>query len=464
MAFIDGTVVTIALPTMGKNLHFGLVGEQWVILSYGLMLAALYLPAGALGDRYGRRRIFVIGTVGFALASALCGAAPDLTVLIVGRVLQGVAGGLLTPTSLGLLRATWGRDSSAAIGHWSAWTTLATVIGPAGGGSLVQWVSWRWIFFINLPVAVAAAGFALAAGQQDEEKDAAGRLDLVGSALAGASFAALTFGFVQAGARGFGDPFVILALVGGIVLLAAFVFAERRIANPLLPLELFRNRNLSVAGLETFLVYGALYASGFLISLYLQALHYRPLVVALLGLPSSLMLIVGAAWGGRLADRRGPRLPLAAGPAVLAGGLVLYLLVHPGSSWALVLPGAFVFGIGLCGIVAPITNIVMVSAPDRLAGLAAGVSTTVARVGGLFAVAIASLIATSAFHGHEAAKGKTPFAKGEPPVLQRASEDAFRAGMLLAAGLAIAGAGVGLAGLSDREAKAAAADSSSLPT
>jgi EmrB/QacA subfamily drug resistance transporter len=458
MAFIDGTVVTVALPTMGRDLRFGLVGEQWVLLSYGLLLAGLYLPAGALADRYGRRRIFVIGTAGFAAASALCGVAPDLPVLIVGRVLQGIAGGLLTPTSLGLLRATWGRDSGAAIGHWSAWTTLATLIGPSGGGALVQWVSWRWIFFINLPVAVLATTFALAAGRQEEERDAAGSLDVVGSVLAAASFAALTFGFVEAGTGGFADPVVIAALAGGVVLLAAFVVAEQRIAAPLLPLDLFRSRNLSVASLETFLVYGALYASGFLISLYLQALHYRPVTVGLLGLPSSLMLVAGAAWGGRLADRRGPRLPLTAGPVVLAVGLALYLLVRPGSSWALVLPGAIVFGIGLCGIVAPITNIVMVSAPDRLAALAAGVSTTVARVGGLFAVAIASLVAASVFHGHAAAKGKTPFEKNEPPALQRASEDAFQAGMLLAAGLAAAGAAVGLAGLSDAEARAAAGD------
>ena len=206
-------------------------------------------------------------------------------------------------------------------------------------------------------------------------------------------------------------------------------------------------------------MYGALYASGFLVSLYLQAVHYTPLQVALLALPTSLVLVAGAAWGGRISDRRGPRLPLTLGPVVLAAGLLLYLLVRPGSSWALIALAAFVFGLGLCGIVAPITNAVLQSAPDRLSGLAAGVSTTVARVGGMFAIAIAALLASSAFHGHAAARGKTPFGKNEPPVLQQASKDAFRLGTLFAVGLALAGAVVGFVGLSDDDARAEAARS-----
>lgn len=444
LAFVDATALTIALPTMASRLGFGLTGQEWVVLAYGLLLAALYLPAGALADRFGRRFVFVVGAVGFALASALCGAAPDLPVLLAGRVLQGVAGGLLTPTSLGLLRATWGAESGVAIGHWSGWTTLATVVGPTGGGALVEWVSWRWIFFVNLPLAVAAAALALAAVPQEEERERGGSLDLLGAALAALGFAVLTFGLVEAGSRGFGDWLVVAALVGGVALLGAFVLVETRVADPLLPLGLFRSRTVSVASLETFVVYGALSASGFLISLYLQALDYRPAVVGALGLPSSLILVVGAARGGRLADRRGPRLPLVAGPVVLAGGLLLYLLVRPGSSWVLVLPGAVLVGIGLCGIVAPITNVVMVSVPDRLAGLAAGLSTTVARLGGLLAVALVGLVASSVFHGRGAATEKAVFAQGEPPALQCASADAFRAGMLVAAGLALAGAAIGL--------------------
>jgi EmrB/QacA subfamily drug resistance transporter len=463
MAFVDGTVVNLALPWIQRDLHTGLSGVEWIVLAYGLMLAMLYLPGGALADRFGRRRIFLIGTIGFALASVLCGAAPDEAVLIVGRVLQGVAGGLLTPTSLGLLRATYGRDSGWAIGLWSSWTTLATLAGPPLGGALVQWASWRWIFFLNLPLAAAAAARVLAAGEQVEEPETSGRLDVLGSGIAAAALGALTFGLVEAGTRGFRDVLVVSMLAAGIVLLGVFVLVESRIANPLLPLDLFRHRNISAASIETFLVYGALYASGFLLSLYLQAIHYSPLTVALVGLPTGLILFAGAAWGGRISDRRGPRLPLTIGPVVLAAGLVLYLLVRPGSSWAVVLPGAVLFGVGLCGIVAPITNAVMQAAPDRLSGLAAGVSTTVARVGGLFAIAVAGLLMTHVFHGHAAARGKVPLAKNEPPVLQHASEDAFRVGMLFAAGLALAGAAVGLAGLSDAQARTAGEDAS-LPT
>jgi MFS family permease len=474
MAFVDATVVNVALPVIERDFDAGLAGEQWIVLSYSLMLASLYLVGGALGDRFGRRRVFVIGTVGFALASAVCGAAPGQEVLIVGRVLQGVAGGLLTPTSLGLLRATYGRDSGRAIGHWSAWTGIATVAGPPAGGALVEWVSWRWIFFINLPLAAAAALLTFAAsaaeqssparlrrqqpehgaGEQAEERETSGRLDLLGAGLAAVAFAGLTFGLVDAGRRGFGDARVLATLAGGLAVLGLFVVVERRVASPLLPPDLLRRRNFAAGNLETLLVYGTLYASSFVLVLYLQAIGFSAFAVGLLTAPTSVVLLLGAAWGGRLADTRGPRLPLTLGPLVLAGGLLLYFLVRPGSSWALVLPGSIVFGIGLCGIVAPITSVVLQAVPERHSGLAAGVSVTVARVGGLVAVAVAGLVAAQVFRGHAGTKGAVPLARNEPPRLQHASEDAFRAGILLSVGLALAGATVGLAGLSDAEARA----------
>ena len=237
----------------------------------------------------------------------------------------------------------------------------------------------------------------------------------------------------------------------GLAVLAAFVAVERRIVHPLLPPDLIRRRNFAAGNAETFLVYGALYASTFLLVLYLQALGRSAFVVGLLTAPISLVLLVGAAWGGRLADRRGPRLPLAVGPIVLSAGLLLLFLVRPGSGWGLVLPGVLVFGIGLCGIVAPITSVVLQAAPERHSGLAAGVSVTVARVGGLFAIAVAGLVAASVFHGHAGAKGEVPLARNEPPSLQAASRDAFRAGLLLSVGLALAGSLVALAGISDAD-------------
>ncbi len=282
-------------------------------------------------------------------------------------------------------------------------------------------------------------------------------LDLGGSALSALSFGAITFALVEAGRRGLGDLRVLSVLGAGVLALGLFVVFERLVAHPLLPGSLVRRRNFAVGNLETLLVYGALYGSTFLLVLYLQALGHSAFVAGVLSAPISVVLLLGAAAGGRLADRRGPRLPLTVGPLVLAASMPLLFLLRPGSSWALVLPGVLVFGVGLCGIVAPITNVVLQAAPQQQSGLAAGVSVTVARVGGLVAVAVVGLVAAQVFHGHEGTRGAVPLARNEPERLQDASADAFRVGLLVCAGLAVCGAAVAGFGISDAEARRASA-------
>lgn len=445
MAFFDATVVTVALPTIERDLDLGLTGAQWVVLSYSLALAAFYLVGGALGDRYGRRRVFAAATVGFAAASALAGAAPTGELLIAARTLQGVSGAVLTPASLGLLRDTYGAESGRAIGLWSSLTAVSTVAGPPAGGALVEWVSWRVIFFVNLPIAAGTVALALA-GRRGERAAEARPLDIPGAALAALGFGALTYGLVEAGDDGFADPAVAGALGLAAAALGTFLVFEARTATPMLPLGLFRTRNLTVANVETFLVYAALNASTFYLALYLQSVGFSPFEVGWLLAPASLVLILLAARFGRLADRRGPRLPLVAGPALLGVATLLFLLVDPASDWIEVLPGVCVFGLGLACFVAPITATALRSAPDRYSGIAAGVNSTISRLGGLVAIALVGLVIAAAYEG----PGE-PLAKDQRGVAAEESTDAFRAGMIATAVLAFAGAAVGLLGISDRE-------------
>jgi EmrB/QacA subfamily drug resistance transporter len=445
MAFFDATVVVVALPTIERDLDLGLTGEQWVVLSYSLALASLYLVGGALGDRYGRRRVFAAATVGFAVASALAGAAPTPEILIAARTLQGIAGAVLTPTSLGLLRATFGRESGRAIGLWSSWTAVATIAGPPAGGALVEWVSWRFVFFVNLPLAGVTVALALAGGRDERPHDG-GRLDIPGAVLAALAFAALTFGLVEAGRDGFDAPAAWTALAAATVAIVAFLAFERRTAEPMLPLDLFRRRNFSVGNAETFLVYAALNAAMFYLALYLQTVGFSPFEAGWLLAPASVILVLLAARFGRVADRRGPRVLLTAGPALIGGGTLLFVLLGREPEWSRVLPGVLVFGLGLALTVAPITATVLRSAPDRYSGVAAGVNSTISRLGGLVAIALVGLVIASAYDG----PGQ-PLAKDQGGEAARASLDAFRTGMLATGALAFAGAAIGLAGLSDRE-------------
>ena len=447
MTFVDGTVVNIALPTIGRELDAGLSAQQWVTLSYSLAVASLYIVSGALGDRYGRWSLFVIGVARFAAASAVAGVAPNVELLIGGRVLQGVAGALLTTNSLALLRATYGKDSGRAVGQWTAWSGIGTLIGPPVGGLLVQVASWRWIFFLNLPFAAIALVMAFA-GRAEEDRPAEPRpLQIPGAVAIAVTFGGATYGLIDGGQAGFGSawPWFVVSLIG----LATLIVSERRAADPLLPPELLRERVSVVANVYTLLVYAALGASTFYLALYLQsqAVGYTPARASLIFLPISAVMFFLAARFGRLADRDGPRRYLTLAPLLMAAGLVLLTFVQ--STNPLVpLPGVLVLALGLAMLVAPITATALKAAPDRYAGLAAGVNTTVSRMGGLIATPILGIVITLAFVADAQHSQLDPFAThGLAPGDLDATVTAFRAGMAVAVGLCLAGSLLAFRGL-----------------
>ena len=456
LAFIDSSVVVVALPTIEGDLGFGITGEQWVFLSYSLALAALYLPAGAVGDHRGRRTTFVAGIVGFAFASALAGAAPTGGVLIAARTLQGVAGAFVTTNSLALLRETYGREAGKAVGLWTAFTSAVTIGGPPLGGFIVEWVSWRWIFFINLPLAVGAIVLAECGVCSQREHHRVGRMDIPGAALAATAFGTLTYAMVEGANNGFGTvwwAFVVSALA-----LVAFVVVERRVAEPMLPFELFERRNLVAANLETFLVYGALAGFFFYFTIYLQFLGFSPAQAGLASVPGTVAMILLASTFGKLADKHGPRLFLTVGPTPVGCGLVLFSFMETESDfWRFGVAGLALFSLGLAILVAPITATALSSAPAAYTGIASGLNSTVSRLGNLLAVAALGLIVLVVFHAN-GGDGGVPLERGHhEPEIHSASVDAFHVAMLCAAGLAFAGAAVGAAGISNAEAKRDAA-------
>jgi EmrB/QacA subfamily drug resistance transporter len=447
LAFVDATVVIVALPTIEADLGLGLAGQQWVFLSYSVTLAALYLVGGAVGDRYGRRRAFALGAFVFALTSVAAGAAPTGELLIVARALQGVAAAFLTTNSLALLRGVYGDQAGRAVGLWTSFTSLATIAGPPLGGALVQWASWRWIFFVNLPLAGAAVVLARVGRCEERAELRVGRLDLGGAGLIAVGLAALTYALVEGAERGFGAAWWALAL--GAAALAAFVVVERRVAEPMLPFALFRRRNFAMANLETFFAYGAIY--GFLVyfTIYVQFLGFTPFEAGLINVPVSALLILLAARFGALADRHGPRLFLALGPALIAAGTLVSLLVDSrGRFWTAGVASLLLFSLGLAILVAPITATALQSAPETHAGVASGVNSTVSRLGSLLAVAVIGLSISLVFGARADAPGAVPLARDqERPELRAASVDGFRSGMGIAAALALAAAAVGTLGV-----------------
>jgi EmrB/QacA subfamily drug resistance transporter len=392
IALLDATVVNVALPAIENDLGGGLAGQQWVVNAYLLTLGSLILVGGSLGDIYGERRMFGLGVGLFGLASLCCALAPNIELLVAARAIQGATSALLTPASLALIAITYSdaKERGAAIGTWTAWGGIATVIGPLAGGWILDVTSWRWIFAINVPfVLVTLALIWLAVAPDETRSGPKRRLDLVGALLTALGLAAPVFALTEQPQRGWIDPLVIGGLVAGAVLLTAFVLWERHHSDPMLPLELFRRRNFTVANIETLLVYAGLSSLFFFLTIFLQQVAgWSPLESGLAGLPVTVLLFVLSRFTGRLSARFGPRLFMGAGPLVAAVGVLLLARVDTDVSYVWdVLPAMVLFGVGLALTVAPLTTTVMSDAHRGDSGIASGVNNAVARVAGLFGIA-----------------------------------------------------------------------------
>jgi len=396
MAFIDGSVVNVALPAIQHDLGGGLAAQQWVVDAYLLTLGSLILVGGSLGDIFGEFRVFGLGVASFGLASVLCAVAPDSTTLIVFRGIQGVAGALLTPASLAVLTATFsGAGRGAAIGQWTAWSGISFVIGPTLGGWLVDVSSWRVIFIINVPIAIVTLMLVLrlGGGRQARREDL--HVDFPGALLCAAGLGLLVAGFIEQPHLGWSDPLVPGGMVGGLVLLALFVVYELRTPMPMLPLRLFRLRNFSVTNIETLSVYGALSGLSVFLTLFLiEFSGYSAFRAGVSLLPITVVMFFLSPRTGKLSMQYGPRLFMALGPVIAGAAILVYsrLPAHP-NYWVDLLPALLVFSVGLSLTVAPLTTTVLADANPGDAGVASGVNNAVARIAGLLAVAVLGIAA-----------------------------------------------------------------------
>ncbi|GAA1439787.1 MFS transporter [Nocardiopsis tropica] len=395
MAFLDSTVVTVALPAVQEDLDTGLSGLQWIVNGYMVTLSALILLSGSLSDRFGRVRLFMAGVAVFALASALCTFAPTLEWLIAGRVVQGVGGALLTPGSLAILQAGFReQDRARAIGAWSGLTGVASAVGPFVGGWLVQIGDWRLIFLINLPLAAAVLAIAWFKVPESRDARASRKLDYPGALLGVVALGGITYALIQWGAVG-GTPAVWTGVVVGVLSLGAFLAVEARTANPMLPLGIFSSTSFSVTNAATVLIYGSLGPLLFLLVIHLQEVAgYSPVAAGAASLPITLLMLALSARSGKLAARIGPRPQLVAGPLLLAAGFVLLSRLGPDAPYLTgVLPGVLLVALGLSTTVAPLTATVLASVSERHAGLASGVNNTFARAAQLIGVAAVPVLA-----------------------------------------------------------------------
>jgi len=396
MAALDATVVGIALPAIGRDFHASVASIQWVVDAYTLTLAGLLLLGGTLGDSHGRRKVFRIGIVWFAGASLLCGLAPDAAVLIAARALQGVGGALLTPGSLAILQASFAKDDrSAAIGAWSGLGGVATAIGPFLGGWLISAVSWRLVFYINLPLAVLVLVIAARHVPETRAPGPVPRLDVRGAACISGALAGITYGLIAASAYGWGSIPVLVPLVAGLALLALFVLIEGQEREPMLPLGVFASRQFSAANAVTLVVYAALGGLLFLVPVTLQVAHrYSPIEAGTSLLPVTFIMLLLSARSGALAARIGPRLQMSVGPLVIASSFLLFTRVGASGNYlTAVLPAVVAFGLGVAIMVAPLTATAMSAAPAEHAGVASAVNNDVARAAGLIAVAVLPALA-----------------------------------------------------------------------
>ncbi|HEY5044329.1 MAG TPA: MFS transporter [Solirubrobacteraceae bacterium] len=486
IALLDGTVVNVALPTIQNALGGGLAAQQWVVNAYLLTLSSLILVGGSLGDLFGERRIFALGVSGFGVASLACALAPTIEVLVAMRALQGVAGALLVPSSLAVIVNTFpgGEGGSksergAAIGSWTAWGAIAGVLGPLAGGELLAIGSWRWLFVINIPFAIACVSLILFAIPRAAPRRAdARRVDVPGAVLCATGLAGPVFALIEQPRLGWGSPAVIVPLVAGVALLAAFLWHESRARDPMLPLGLFRRRNFSAGNIETFSMYAGLAVLFFFLVLFLQQIGgYTPLQSGFATLPVTVVMFVLSRRFGALADRFGPRFFMGGGPLISACGLLLFQRIGTHVDYVSeVLPGLLVFALGLSMTVAPLTAAVLAGAEQSQAGIASGVNNAIARVAGLLGTAaVGAAVAGSfvaALDKHltgvtlgPAARAAVSQAKrlplGRPDVhgltstqagaLTRAAEQAslhsFHLGMAIAGLLVAAGGVVGVVGI-----------------
>ncbi len=403
IVFLDSTVVNVALSAVDREFHAGLASLQWLVDGYTLTLAAFLILGGALGDQLGRRKVMLYGLIGFGVVSIGCGLAPDQGWLTLARLLQGVAGAFLVPGSLSIITAVYENpaERGKAIGTWSAWSGVTSLLGPFLGGWLVDSLSWRWVFFINGPIVALTIWLIIRYVPETSNPNANKHLDFAGALLIVLGLGGTTFGLIEGPGSGWGSPLVVGGIVGGLVALALFFVVERRSPNPMMPLRLFRSRNFSGANLSTFGVYFSLYGSSFFITIYIQSIMgYSAVLAGLSMLPISIVMFAFSSYSGRWAGKYGPRLFMTFGPIIYGAGLLLLTLLQPDSNlWLIVIPTALVLGAGLVLTVAPLTSAVMTSVSTDNSGTASAVNNVVSRIAALLAIAGLGVVVSSIFTG-----------------------------------------------------------------